>query len=130
MCRVNDIEGNTLIAVSLTHDGSKLKLTTLLGNELTLPHEAVASLDFNLGRLTYLSNLPTHKVFEKSAIGLVQPFRRDTNLDGEPIYLDKAYTKGLSMHAYSELEFFLGGNFRELRGVLGVDIAHRRGESA
>lgn len=121
ICKVNDVEGNTLTAVKLALDDTKLTLTTSAGSELTLPREVLANLDFNLGKLTFLSGMVPTKIVEKSGIGLVHAFKRDTNLDGEGIYLDKSYDKGLSMHAYTELEYSLDGKFKEFRGVLGVD---------
>jgi hypothetical protein len=121
ICKVNDIEGNTLTAVKLAYDGTSLKVTTTAGNELMLPQEVLANLDFNLGKLTFLSDLVPIKVVEKSGIGLVHSIKRDTNLDGDPILLDKSYAKGLSMHAYTDVEYNLGAKFKEFRGVLGVD---------
>ena len=123
MCKVLDIDGNMLIASKLAHDGTKLIMTTTLGNQLTLPAEVLAKLDFNMGKLTYLSDLEPAKVIEKSGIGLVNRFRRDVNLDGEPIMLEgNTYAKGLSLHAYTELEYNLAGKYKEFKAILGVDV--------
>jgi hypothetical protein len=61
------------------------------------------------------------KVIERSGIGLVNRYRKDVNLDGEPILLDKQYVKGLSLHAHTELEYKLGGKYKEFKAILGVD---------
>ena len=122
VCRVNDINGNTITAVKLAHDGKNLKLTTTTGLEMVLPNDVLSSLDFNLGKQTFLSDLTPTKVIEKSGIGLVHAFKKDVNLDGESIYLDKPYAKGLSMHAYTDIEYNLAGKFKEFRGTLGVDL--------
>jgi hypothetical protein len=123
MCKVLDVDGNMLIAAKLAHDGTKLVMTTTLGHQLTLPAEVLAKLDFNMGKLTYLSDLEPAKVVEKSGIGLVNRFRRDVNLDGEPIILEgNTHAKGLSLHAYTELEYNLAGKFKDFKAILGVDV--------
>jgi hypothetical protein len=121
ICRVIDRDGNVLQAVQLAYQGDTLTLRTTFGASLALKHDVVARLDFNLGRLTYLSDMEPAKVVEKSGIGLVVRYRKDANLDGEPILLDKQYPKGLSMHAHTELEYNLAGKYKDLKGVLGVD---------
>ena len=123
VCRVLDVDGNMVIATKLAHDGAKLVLTTTQGNELTLPGDVLAKLDFNMGKLTFLSDMEPAKVVEKSGIGLVNRYQQNKNLDGEPIVLGGViYGKGLSLHAFTELEYNLGGKFKEFKAMLGVDI--------
>ena len=52
---------------------------------------------------------------------VIFPFRKDTSLTGEPILLPERYAKGLSMHAHCDLTYDLGGKYKELRGILGID---------
>jgi len=124
VCKVLDVDGNMVMATKLAHDGAKLVLTTTQGNELTLPADVLAKLDFNMGKLTFLSDMEPARVVEKSGIGLVNRYRRDVNLDGEPMVLNgtQPFTKGLSLHAHTELEYNLGGKFKDFKAVLGVDI--------
>lgn len=121
VCKVFDSQGNSLMAVKLAHDGGDFALTTTFGAKINLAKEAIARLDFNLGRLTFLSDLEPTRVVERSGVGLVTKYRKDANLDGEPIILDKSYPKGLSLHAHTELEYNLGGKYKEFKAVLGVD---------
>ena len=121
ICKVIDVDGNALHAVKLAYQGDTLTIQTPFGAKIPLKGELVARLDFNFGRLTYLSDLDPAKVVEKSGIGLVVRYKKDLNLDGEPILLDKQYAKGLSMHAHTELEYNLGGKYKDLKGILGVD---------
>lgn len=121
ICRVSDIDGNTMIAAKLTGDSQSLTLTTLFGAKVALKTENLSKLDFNLGRLTYLSDLEPAKVVERSGIGLLVRLKRDTNLDGDPIVLDAKYAKGLSLHAFTDIEYNLGGKYKEFKTVLGVD---------
>jgi hypothetical protein len=74
-----------------------------------------------MGKLVFLSDLTPTKLVEKSAAGLIVTHRHDVNLDGEPIVLDRPYSKGLSLHAYTELEYDLKGKFKRFTAVLGVD---------
>lgn len=121
VCLVSDLEGNTLAATKIDFDGTTLNLSTAIGGKLAFKYGDLSRLDFNLGKLTYLSDLEPAKVVERSGIGLITRYRKDLNLDGEPIFLDKQYAKGLSMHAYTELEYNLNGKFREFKGLLGID---------
>jgi len=121
ICKVIDQGGNALYATKLGLADGVLSVQTTFGTRLPLKLDALAKLDFNLGKLTYLSDLEPAKVMEKSGIGLVVRYKKDTNLDGEPIQLDRAYGKGLSMHAHTELEYNLAGKFKDLKGTLGVD---------
>jgi hypothetical protein len=122
ICKVIDREGNALYAVKLAYEKDTLTVHTTFGAKVPLKTDALSRLDFNLGRLTYLSDLEPAKVVEKSGIGLVVRYRKDANLDGDPILLDgKQIAKGLSMHAHTELEYSLAGKYKDLKGLLGVD---------
>lgn len=121
LCRVYDLGGNMLTAVKLGFDGKDFLVTTSFGAKVPMPAESLARLDFNLGKITFLSDLEPAKVLERPGLGLPTPFRRDANLNGEPIVLDKNYPKGLSLHAYTELEYNLGGKYKEFKAILGVD---------
>ena len=80
--------------------------------------EQLAKLDFNIGKLTYLSDLEPAKVVERSGIGLITHYRKDTNLDGEPILLEKQHAKGLSLHAvHPELFYNLAGKYRDFKRI-------------
>lgn len=122
ICKVIDRDGNALGAVKLSLDGDTLTVQTTFGTKVPLKTDLLSRLDFNFGRLTYLSDLDPAKVVEKSGIGLVVRYKKDMNLDGEPILLlDKQYPKGLSLHAHTELEYNLAGKYKDLKGILGVD---------
>jgi hypothetical protein len=122
--KVFDRDGNVLSATKLAFESKTWQLTTPFGAALSLPEGAVAKLDFNLGKLTYLSDLDPTKVIENrwgQSKDVIYPYRRDTSLDGQPIMMPELVAKGLSMHAYCELHYDLGGKYKELRGILGVE---------
>lgn len=122
LCRVYDTDGTTLAATQLSAGAAgDFALTTSLKTKVLLKREAVARLDFNIGKLTYLSDLEPAKVVERSGIGLVTHYRKDANLDGEPILLDRQYAKGLALHAHTELSYNLAGKYKDFKARLGVD---------
>ncbi len=122
LCQLYDLGGNHLVAHKLVVDGAGFKVTTVTGAELQYDKTAVARLDYYIGKLNFLSDLEPAKVVERSGSGLVTRYRKDHNLDDGPIRIDgKTYPKGLALHAYTELEYDLGGKYKELTAVLGVD---------
>jgi hypothetical protein len=122
VCRIFDREGSSFLATKVSLEGDELAATTVFGAAIKLKRDTLSLLDFNMGKLTYLSDMQPLRTVERSAIGLIVKYQRDTNLDGDPILLaGQTYDKGLSMHAYTELEYNLGGQFKDLKGVLGVD---------
>jgi hypothetical protein len=121
LCRVFDTQGSVLAALKLGFDGKDYVVTTPFGAKIALAPADLARFDFNMGKLTYLSDMEPAKVVEKSGAGLVNHYRKDVNLDGEPIFLEKAHAKGLSLHAYTELEYNLAGKYKSFKATLGVD---------
>jgi hypothetical protein len=122
ICKVLDSQGNSLMAVKVASDGKGFVVTTAFGPNIHFAREDLARFDFNMGKLTYLSDMEPAKVVEKSLIGLVIHYRKDVNLDGETIMLGgQSHAKGLSLHAHTELEYNLDGKYKEFKAVLGVD---------
>jgi hypothetical protein len=122
VCQVIDTQGDVWVASKVDFDDKGFRVTTPAGLTMTLAETTLAKLDYNMGKLTYLSDLTPAKVNERSLSGLVTHYRRDTNLDGEPIVLEnRTYGKGLSAHAHTELEYELGGKYKEFRAVVGID---------
>jgi hypothetical protein len=121
ICKAYDTGGNEIAATKVTSDGTDLTLETVYKATHKLKLADVARFDFNMGKLYYLSDLSPEKVVERSGAGLVVKYRKDTNLDGEPIVLEKQYAKGLSMHAHTELEYNLAGKYKEFKAIAGVD---------
>ncbi len=121
LCKVFDIEGNRLVASKLSFAGGPLEITTPFGHKVALDAKAVSRIDFNFGRLTYLSDLEA-KAPEAAFLGGFSSYRKDLNLDGDAILLEgKKYEKGLSMYAGTELEYNLGGKYKDFKALLGVD---------
>jgi len=121
LCKVVDLDGNTLVASKVDFAGQQLNLTTPFGFPVSVDPKMVALIDFNFGRLTYLSDLDV-KIADSPLLGGFIPVRKDLNLDGAEIMLQgKQYLKGLSMYAGTELTYNLGSRYKDFKAVLGAD---------
>jgi hypothetical protein len=122
VCMVYDTDGNAIVANKVVGKGEKLVVTTTIPDvTVELPEASIAKFDYNMGKLAFLSDMVPTKVVEDSAVGLIVTHRKDVNLDGDPIVLDRPYGKGLSLHAHTELEYDLKGKYKKFSAVLGVD---------
>jgi hypothetical protein len=122
VCLVYDADGNTLSARQVGLEKGKITITTMAGARLAYAPQALARLDYNRGKLTYLSDLEPARVLERLFGEPLAHYRRDTNLDGQPIFLaGQPHAKGLAVHAHTELEYNLGGKYKEFKAVVGVD---------
>lgn len=122
VCRVRDSGQDLLMAARVALDANGFTVTTVSGIKVELPRTAVARLDYSKGKITFLSDLEPVKVTERSSVGLVDHYRRDKNLEEAPLKVAKeTFAKGLSLHAYTELVYDIGGEYKEFKAVLGVD---------
>src|SRR5262249_23553681 len=86
--------------------------------------EILCRIDYSPGNLAYLSELEPSKVVETSTEERVEHYRRDLNLDNQPLRLKgQTYPRGLALHSYTELEYDLKGEFLEFKAVAGIDDA-------
>jgi NPCBM/NEW2 domain len=122
ICMVYDTMGTALAATKVTVNDSKVVIVTTIPDlKIQCEASAIARFDYNMGKLAFLSDLVPAKVVENSAVGLIVAHRKDVNLDGEPIVLDRPYARGLSLHAHTELEYDLKGKYKKFAAILGVD---------
>ena len=72
------------------------------------------------GELQFIGGLVLQSKFKH--FGGLSGLRKDSGLEGGPIMLaDRQYPKGLSMYANGEVEYSLGGKYKELRATAGAD---------
>jgi hypothetical protein len=122
VCKLTDNHKNTVVASGLALTPTGLTVTTPYGAKIDYTTSMVARLDFSTGKLTFLSDLEPSKVVETNNLDRVEHYRKDQNLDGEKIRLGgEKYDKGLSLHAYTELEYKLDGEYEFFQAVIGVD---------
>jgi hypothetical protein len=122
VCRVTDADRDVLQASAVTSAGGGVLVTTPSGAKVELAPARLVRLDYSGGKLTWLSDLePTH-VVENYLDGNPFHYRRDRNLEDGPIRLDNvSYVRGLALHATTELEYDLKGDYREFKAVAGID---------
>jgi hypothetical protein len=124
VCTVHDSANNAVAAASVTVTPEGFTVTSPSGAKIDYTKKLVARLDYNTGKLRYLSDMTPTKEVVTSTLGdeaMNQP-RKDRNLNGDPLRLGRqSYFKGLALHAYTLLEYQLDGEYREFRCVLGVD---------
>lgn len=122
LCKVHDTGKNLLFARTIAATDSGLTVTTLSGVKVEYSRQLLARLDFSKGKLTFLSDLEPVKVVETSSLEGIDHYRRDKNLDGGPLRIkNNLYSKGLSLHAYTELVYDVGGSYKDFKAVVGVD---------
>jgi hypothetical protein len=122
LCRLHDTSKNLIFVSELKREADGYTVVTSAGATIKYANALVARLDFSGGKLVYLSTMATLSVKETSTEGNVQHYRKDENLEGGKIRLAGIeYTHGLSLHSTTELEYELDGEFRELKGVIGID---------
>src|SRR5262249_188540 len=115
VCQVVDVQGNSLAATKVAVEGDNITVTTAAAPKLTYDAKNIARLGYNFGKLTYLSDMALAKApVRKSRAGVFDTFsddlRKDRTLDDDDIKVDgKVVPKGLTLRAYTEVEYDLNG---------------------
>jgi hypothetical protein len=138
LCKVFDTGNNILAAAKIAMGESSFVVTTVSGAKIEYPRAAkveegkpaVARLDFSGGRLVFLSDIDPVRTVEKSNTGRIDHYRRNKGLEGGDIRFaaepgqttpPPTFAKGLAIHAYTELVYDLGGQYKKFDALLGVD---------
>ncbi len=131
VCKLLDTARNEIMAASVTKSAQGLSVTTPAGAKIDYDRKLIARLDYSKGKLTFLSDIDPVELVETCTEGQdsVQHYRRDKNLDGGPIRIGPSlFSKGLALHAHTEIEYDLKGEYREFKAYLGIDDAIGGGE--
>jgi hypothetical protein len=100
------------------------KIQAPWGQDVNLPAPAVQEARFRGGKMTYLSDLTPSKVEEQPYFGHRLPWRRDVNLQGEPLKMNgRTYERGLAVHSRCILTFDLNGRYSKFEALVGFDDA-------
>jgi hypothetical protein len=134
ICRLIDIFGSHWQVSKIALE-KKLQLTTPSGLVLSCSPEIVASIDFSLGKIVYLSDLKPESVawtpFFSTAktlpsMGQFYAPRQDRNFESNPLQLaGTEYSKGLAIRSRTEVVYRLPGSFTRLKAVAGIDDSVR-----
>jgi len=122
LCRLTDMQRDLVVAASANSTATGLEVVTPAGARIEYKNDSLARLDYSKGKLTFLSDLEPSKVAETSTDEVVYNYKRDRNLENGPLRLAGiSYARGLALHATTELEYDLGGDYREFKAVAGID---------
>lgn len=134
ICRVIDAAGSSWNARSLELKEEVLNGICVSGVRFAIPLEQLAALDYSVGNVDYLSDLPRESVVWKprriagnppSAHQWFSP-KFDTGLYGSVLKLDdEPYEKGLALHSHAEVTYRLTKRYRNLLARVGVDDGFR-----
>ena len=128
LCKVIDQDGNSLVAAKIDYGDNTLNVVTPAGAKFAIKNASLAKLDFNLGRLTYLSDLQPAKLSESAFFAGFPTVRRDTNQDGRPIVLlDRNFAKGVTIEGGSAAEYNLAGKYKDFKALIGADTRAAEG---
>ena len=87
-----------------------------------VPASELVQADVLGGRAVFLANLEPIRTEEETIIAPPQPFRRNTNSQGESLDIGGyIYAAGLGVHARSKLTYRIGGKFRQFLADVAID---------
>ncbi len=89
-----------------------------------VPADAIRSLDFSAGKVLYLSAVEPRSVEHVPFFGPggEWPYQRDRDLFGRPLRVgNRTFPRGLALHSRTLLTYRLGGDYRRLTAVAGLD---------
>ena len=142
-------EANGMVTVLHLADGSVLSgaLEGISTEVFRLAHATLGAIDIPVrsllqvsvrgGRCQFLSDLEVKRAHEHLGIlttggegertqGLRLPHVRDLSVLGTPLRMGRqTFAKGLGVHAYSLLEYDLGGEFQRFQATVGLDDSAR-----
>jgi hypothetical protein len=124
VCKATDLSGNTLLVAAVDAKEGGLQIT--LSSRVTILYKPtqLARLDYSTSNLAYLSDLTPLRVVETPQEEFGKPHRKDQSFaDGNmPIRMQgQAFAKGLAMHATTELDYKLRGDYDTFQATVGFD---------
>ncbi len=134
ICRLSDASGSHWYVRSLKFEADEMSGITVSGVRFSMPLAKVTMLDYSVGNIGYLSDLPRESVVWKPRRNIVvTPSAErwfgpkfDTGRYGSVLKLDdEAYEKGLALHSYAEVTYRLTKRYRSLLARVGVDDESR-----
>jgi len=121
-------DGSRFVARLLRLESGELRVSRKDLGVVSVALAEVLEVAFLDGRSSYLSDREPLRTKEHlgPAFVLTRPFRRDTNVLGEPMRMaGREYRKGLGVHSYSLLEYALDGEFSRFLAWIGLDESAR-----
>ncbi|PHS14332.1 MAG: hypothetical protein COA78_05870 [Blastopirellula sp.] len=134
ICKLETTDGAAWLATELTlSDEGIFNLVSAAGVQLELPVESIQSLDFTDGNIIFLSDLPRNEkwspfvpsAISRSRLALLYAARFDEDYQGQPLTLQMdgkivPYSKGIAMHATTELIYQLPEDVKQFKAIVGL----------
>jgi hypothetical protein len=133
LCKLTDIQGDVIVAGALALTSMGYNVTTSSGVKITVPASAVVRLDYSSDKVLYLAQMepvsvdnPHLQTAGERAGKLDTGYRKDgTSFAGAPITIGgETFSAGLALHAHTELEYDLKGDYRDFRAKAGIDPSY------
>lgn len=125
VCELALDSGDRLRLSEIALTETELNAALVSGPRATVPVGLVRSIDFGLGRVRYLADLPEAATY--SPVGLigsedVMKVRKNGNSLGGALRVGKTmYARGLWIHSGTTLRYRLNRDYRRLQGVVGIE---------
>jgi len=96
ICEIRGAGSDVLNVSQLAFNGQQVQARLVSGNQVAVPVNKLSGIDFSLGKISYLSDLEPRDVKYTPFFNDVWEYRRDRNLDGDPLRVGKqTYSRGL-----------------------------------
>jgi hypothetical protein len=100
----------------------QLQVEVVGGTTAALSLDSVARIDLRSSRLAYLSDLEPATVREEAVLTLPKPWQRDRSVGGKTLTVGgKTFTRGIGVHAQSELTYEVPDGFDTFVATVGID---------
>lgn len=107
--------------VAALKDG-ELQLELPGGAKAELPFDSVERIDLRSQRVSYLSDSDPLTVREETILTAARPWQRDRSVTGKALTLgNRAYSRGIGVHAKSDLVFEVPAGFDLFVATAGID---------
>ena len=127
--RVELGNGDILMASTLKATPTGVSVTTATKNEVAVPLDKLKLLDFSQGKLRYLSQDPPRDVKYTRGIQDGPAFVSDRAFyapELKPMGM-RAFARGLCIRPQTSLRYRLGGDYRRLQAIVGIDESVKDG---
>ncbi|MBX3442940.1 MAG: NPCBM/NEW2 domain-containing protein [Planctomyces sp.] len=122
---VQTTDGQRLMAREVSLDGDVLQVRGAGELRAAIPLSQVAALDFTLGKVKSLAELPRAEVQHVESLLLppsVFAVHENQNAVGQPLRIgNRDFARGLWLHSGVTATFRVGREYRRLSGVIGID---------
>jgi hypothetical protein len=122
LCKLSSTFRDLVMVSGVSKTPTGLAVTTPCGARIEYADNLLGKLDYSSDKVIFLSRVDPVKVSQPDSP--FDQYRRDRNLDNGPLKLEnEVYPLGLALHATTELEYDLKGDFREFKATAGIDYS-------